>query len=793
MIKNYFKIALRNLWKRRGFSLLNISGLAIGLTAGFLILMYVGFELSYDNFHTKGDRIYRVVSDIEINSKENEANKPDWATPPVLASQFPEVQSMTRVLYLPLTVRNNHLKFKEDNAIAVDSSFFEIFDFELLSGNKKEVLKNPFSIVLSETASKKYFGDENPVGKSLRILDKSFQAKVTGVMKDIPGNSHIKADMILSMTTFTQVLDKDLDNDWGNYEPYAYVLLKPNVNVAHLESKFPAFMQRNFEKQMEASKMYVSLLLEPLRKVYLHSTRGGRVVGNINNIYIFSIISVFILLIAGINFINLTTARSMERAKEVGIRKVVGAGKTQLGFQFMGESVIICILAFLISVVLLILLLPYFNVMAGKTISDGIFSDPYQIIILFIISISVGLLAGIYPALVLTSYDPVNVLKGSFSRGNRGVFLRKGLVVLQFTISITLIIGTIVIYMQTNYMRSQKLGFDKEQVLVLETNASSGQKAFQDAIKKLPGVVSTSRSSSVPGRNNSEALSELENSEGDLIQTVVNVYFVDFDYLSQLDVELVSGRGFSRNFASDSTSAMIINEKAVALLGYANPKDALGARFNQWGREGQVIGVVKDFNFNSLQQQIEPLSIRIEQTRLNLVTAKIRPDAIEKTMDQINKQWEIAFPEEPFNFQFLDELLDKQYRSEQRFGTLFLWFAILAISISCIGLLGLTAYSILQRKREISIRKVLGASVTKVVNLVSLDFLQLVGIAFLIAMPISWLIMSQWLKDFAFRIHIQWWMFGLAGTTALLLALITIGFHAMKAAVENPIKNLRTE
>src|SRR5690606_30764990 len=440
MIKNYFKIALRNLWKRRGFSLLNISGLAIGLTAGFLILMYVGFELSYDNFHTKGDRIYRVVSDIEINSKENEANKPDWATPPVLASQFPEIQSMARVLYLPLTVRNNHLKFKEDNAIAVDSSFFEIFDFELLSGNKKEVLKNPFSIVLSETASKKYFGDENPVGKSLRILDKSFQAKVTGVMKDIPGNSHIKADMILSMTTFTQVLDKDLDNDWGNYEPYAYVLLKPNVNVAHLESKFPAFMQRNFEKQMEASKMYVSLLLEPLRKVYLHSTRGGRVVGNINNIYIFSIISVFILLIAGINFINLTTARSMERAKEVGIRKVVGAGKTQLGFQFMGESVIICILAFLISVVLLILLLPYFNVMAGKTISDGIFSDPYQIIILFIISISVGLLAGIYPALVLTSYDPVNVLKGSFSRGNRGVFLRKGLVVLQFTISITLII-----------------------------------------------------------------------------------------------------------------------------------------------------------------------------------------------------------------------------------------------------------------------------------------------------------------------------------------------------------------
>ncbi|MCX2681742.1 ABC transporter permease [Galbibacter sp. EGI 63066] len=793
MIKNYFKIALRNLWKRRGFSLLNISGLAIGLTAGFLILMYIGFELSYDNFHSKGDRIYRVASDIEINSNEDEANKPDWATPPVLASQFPEIQSMARVLYMPLTVRNNNLKFKENNTIVVDSSFFEIFDFELLSGNKKEVLKDPFSIVLSETASKKYFGNENPVGKSLRILDKGFQTKVTGVMKDIPGNSHIKADIILSMTTFTQVLDKDLDNDWGNYEPYAYVLLKPNVDVAQLESKFPAFMKRNFEKQMEASKMYVSLLLVPLKEIYMHSTRGGPIVGNINNIYVFSIIAIFILLIACINFINLTTARSVERAREVGIRKAVGAGKKQLGFQFLGESVIISILAFLISVILLTLLLPYFNVMAGKTISEGVFSNPYQIIILFIFSIGIGLMAGIYPALVLTSYDPVNVLKGSFSKGNRGVVLRKGLVVLQFAISITLIIGTIVIYMQTNYMRSQELGFDKEQMLVMETQVSPAQKAFQDAINKLPGIVSTSRASSVPGGNNSEALSELENKDGDLLQTVVNLYFVDFDYLSQLGVEFISGRGFSRDFASDSTQAMIINEATVDLLGYANPENALGARFNQWGREGQIIGVVKDFNFNSLQQQIEPLSIRIEQTRLNLVTAKIRANTIEKTMAQIKKQWEIAFPEEPFNFYFLDQLLDKQYRSEQRFGTLFLWFAILAISISCLGLLGLTAYSTIQRKREISIRKVLGASISKVVNLVSLEFLKLVGIAFLIAMPISWLIMNHWLKDFAFRINIQWWMFAIAGTTALLLALVTIGFHSMKAAIQNPIKNLRTE
>ncbi|WP_335965102.1 ABC transporter permease [Galbibacter sp. PAP.153] len=793
MIKNYFKIAFRNLWKRRGFSLLNIFGLAIGFTAGFLILMYVDFELSYDNFHSKGERIYRVASDIEINSKENQANKPDWATPPLLASQFPEIQSAVRILYMPLTVRNNHLKFRENNAIAVDSGFFEVFDFKLRSGNKKEALKTPFSVVLSETASKKYFGNENPMGKSLQILDKGFQAKVTGIMKDIPGNSHIKADMLLSMTTFTQVLDKDLDTDWGNFEPYAYVLLKPNVDVAQLESKFPLFMKQNFEKQMEASKMYIDLLLVPLKEIYMHATRGGPVTGNIHNIYVFSIIAVFILLIACINFINLTTARSVERAREVGIRKVVGASKKQLGHQFLGESAIISVLAFLVSLVILKALLPSFNVLAGKVISEGIFSNPNQIIILFLFSIAVGLMAGAYPALVLTSYDPVNVLKGSFSKSSRGVALRKGLVVLQFVISITLIIGTIVIYMQTDYMRSQELGFNKEQVLVMETQVSPAQKAFKDAINQLPGIISTSSSSSVPGGDNSEALSQLENKDGDLLQTVVNLYFVDFDYLSQLDIELISGRGFSRDFASDSTQAMIVNEAAVELLGYTSPESALGARFKQWGREGQIIGVVKNFNFNSLQQQIEPLSMRIEQTRLNLITAKIKANTIEKSISQIKRQWEIAFPEEPFDFYFLDQLLDKQYRSEQRFGTLFLWFAILAITISCLGLLGLTAYSIIQRKREISIRKILGASVSKVVNLVSQEFLKLIGIAFLIAIPISWLAMNQWLKDFAFRINIQWWMFVIAGVIALFLALITIGFHSMKAALTNPTKNLRTE
>lgn len=793
MIKNYLKIAIRNLWKRRGFSLLNILGLAIGMAAFFLILLYVSFELSYDNFHSKSNRIYRVACDIEINAQKNEANKPDWATPPLLVTQFPEIQSMTRVLYTPITVRNDSLKFNEEKVAAVDSSFFEIFDFKLISGNKSEILKDPFSIVLSETASKKYFGNENPVGKSLEILDNSYPAKVTGVMKDIPENSHIQADIILSMTTYTQVLYTDLDNGWGNFDPYAYVLLKPKVDALQLKSKFPAFMDQNFGERMKASKMFIDLTLVPLDEVYMSSTRGGPIVGNMNNIYVFSIIAIFILLIACINFINLTTARSTERAREVGIRKVVGAGKKQLGFQFLGESVITSILAFLVALILITLLLPSFNSMAGRVISESVLSNFDQCFYLFLLSIAIGLIAGFYPATILTSYDPVKVLKGSFSGSSQGMRLRKGLVVIQFTISIVLIVGTIIIYLQTSYMRSQELGFNEEELLVMNMQVSPAQKAFTDAINKLPGIVTVSRASSVPGGNNSEALSKLESRNGDLLETILNVYFVDYDYLTQLGVEFVSGRGFSRSLATDSTQAMIVNEATIDFLGYENAENALGARYKQWGQGGRIIGVVKNFNFNSLQQQVEPLSIRIDQSQLNLITAKIRSNEIEKVLAQIEQQWEIAFPDEPFDFYFLDQLLDNQYYSEERFGILFLCFAILAITISCLGLLGLTAYSTILRKHEIGVRKVLGASVFKIVNNISKDFLKLVGIAFLIAIPISWILMNQWLKDFAFRITIHWWMFLIAGTIVLFLSLITIGFHSINAAIANPIKNLRTE
>lgn len=792
MIRNYFKIAFRNLWRHRGFSALNISGLAIGMTAGFLVLLYVNFELSYDTMHAKGNRIYRVIASIDTPSEKIEANMAAWPVGPTLQHEFPEIIAATRVLTAELPVQRGSLKFVEPFAVAVDSTFFKIFDFELLEGDPDQALNRPNSIILSESMAKKYFGDEDPMGQTLRIQDDGQAAQVTGIMADIPENSHIQADLLLSMISITQA-PSTLDEQWGNYGPSIYVLTNKETKLQELQAKFPDFLERNTGDGMRESKMFVTLFLELFQEVYLKSERGGAVTGSMSNVYIFSIIGLFILLIAAINFINLTTARSVERAKEVGIRKVVGAEKNQLAIQFIGESIIICLIAFVLAVGLTALALPYFNDMAGKTVSTGIFFNPENIAYLLVLALGIGLVAGIYPAIVLSSFKPISVLKGRFSAGNKGIVLRKGLVITQFTISIALIIGTIIIYNQMQFMRTQELGFDKSQTIVINTESSPVLEPLKEALGKLPGVTSTSFASSVPGAENNGAYSEIENKNGDMQVANLDLYFVDDTYIPQFDFKMVSGRAFSRDFASDSTQAMIINEKAVQLLGYNSPKEAIGARYDQWGSQGQIIGVVQDFHFRSLQEEIKPLTMRMDRNATDLLAIKASPQDMKQTLASIKNKWNTMVPGEPFNYYFMDEFFDRQYRAEERFGHLFLNFALLAIFISCLGLLGLTAYSTIQRKREIGIRKIIGASVGGIVNLLSIEFLKLVGIAFLIASPIAWYAMHHWLADFAYRIVIQWWVFALAGTGALFIALITVSYQAIKAAIANPVKSLRTE
>jgi putative ABC transport system permease protein len=793
MLKNYLKITYRNLWRHKGFSFINIMGLAVSMAACFLIFSYVRFELSYDQFNEKADRIYRIVTDIRTPTETLHPNGPSWAVPPNLKDEFPEIESFVRLNYASLLVKKGNIQFQEDKTLMADSSFFSIFDLKLLSGNPKTALSKPFSMVLSESAAKKYFGTANPIGQTLSVTENSFQLTVTGVMQDIPQNSTVQADMIFSMSTLTQELNKGLDNAWGSYGITAYLLLKSGTNATALQAKFPAFLEKRNGEEIRKMQMFPTLILEPLRDIYLYSTRDGSKTAQINNVYIFTLVAIFILLIACINFINLTTARSVDRAKEVGIRKVVGAGKQQIARQFLGESILLCLIAFVLSIILIASFIPAFNQLSGKIISMGFFSDWKNPASLFIAAIVIGFLAGIYPSFVLSSFQPVMVLKGRFATGTKGLLLRRGLVIFQFTISIALIIGTIVIYTQMQFMRNKNLGFNKEQMLVIDSYGDKARQALIDYLKTIPQVKSVAQSSSVPGGGNPGAYSEIENSKGELQIANLDLYFVDFNYIPHYNIKLVAGRAFSKDFGTDTTQAMLINETALKLFGYSSPEQAIGKRFKQWGREGQIIGVMKDFHFQSLQQAIKPLTMRIENNQINLLSVNLSGQNIPATIAGIEQKWKELIPGRPMSYYFLDEFYDRQYRNEQRFEKLFLDFAILAIFISCLGLLGLASYSTMQRTKEIGIRKVLGASVSNIVNLLSVDFLKLVLLSFVIAIPIAGLFMHNWLADFAYRTSLHWWIFLLAGILAIAIALFTVSFQAVKAAITNPIKSLRSE
>jgi putative ABC transport system permease protein len=797
MIKNYFKIALRNLWRHRVFSFINILGLSVGMSACLLIYLYVSFELSYDRYHAKGDRIFRVVTNIKTPTDTLDWNSASIPMSPAMKKDFPEVEQFVRLEPNSLLVSRGEMKFQEDKLAFADSSLFSVFTLPMLKGDPDKALTAPWQIVLTETTAKKYFGNAEPVGQTLYLTGSRLPVTVTGVMKDFPDNSHFKFDILVSMQTWTQKLNPGLDNQWENFNGYAYVLLHDAKDAPGLKAKLPAFIDRHIGKDLKQAQMTFTLDLEPMTSIYLRSKRGAPESGSLSNIYIFSVIALFILLIASINFINLATARSAERAKEVGIRKVVGADRKQLTGQFLGESVLLCMISFLVAVGLCVLLLPLFNQLSGKTISHGIFEHGSTVGMLLLIAIAIGLFAGIYPAMVLSGFRPIAVLKGSFVTGKKGAFLRKGLVVSQFVISIALITGTLVVYYQLTYMRSQDLGFVKQQQLVLNFDGDSTiqqhYETFKQQLAAIPNVLSATVSGSIPGQGNPTAYSQLENRSGVMQPTNLEMYSIDYDFVKQYGIKIVAGRAFSTSYPSDSTKSLLVNEATVSTLGFRSPGDIIGKKFSQWGRQGTIVGVVKNFHINGLQGFIKPMSMRIRPGDFSYATVQVSGKDIPGVLSAVERLWKHTLPNRPFAYFFADEGFDKQYRSEDRFGQLFLNFAILAIFISCLGLLGLASYSTLQRTKEIGIRKVLGSSVGGIVNLLSKDFLKLVLIAFLIATPLAYLGMHKWLQDFAYRIDLSWWLFALAGALALLIALVTVSFHAVRSAMANPTKSLRTE
>lgn len=799
MFKNYLKIAWRNLGKNKGYSAINIGGLAIGMTCFLLIAMFIKNELSYDTYHEKADNIYRIV---HHGSEDNLEDRWVWGNAPVgpaLKADFSEV--IEKVQFSgrsDVLLEYNERTFQEGNTFYVDETVFKVFSWPLLAGNPETALKAPYSIVLTESTAKKYFGNEDPIGKTMdgnggRANDGIYT--VTGVMKDVPANSHFSFDALMSMSSFYQTRP-EIFEAWGYVDFYTYFLVTDNFDQQAFQAKMPEFLKRN--RPAENAEYYYDLSFEPLKDAYLNSeaARQPGITGSLSNIYIFAIIGLFILIIACINFMNLATARSLERAKEVGVRKVIGADKQGLRYQFLGESMLMVFIASLIGLALVVICLPAMRQITGKLfLSHEIFNSS-TLLVYFGMALITGILAGSYPAFILSNFKPSSVLKGVFRTSQKGNSLRKGLVIFQFSLSIALIASTVIVYFQLGFMLDKNLGFDREQQLVIDFNWDGQVLDNMETIKRefmsLPEVVSVAGSRTVPGGHFPAAGTEIETSEGKMEHFEPFLYEIDFDFIPHYEIEVVAGRPYSREFVTDSLSAMVVNESAARSFGYANPSDIIGKSFEQWGREGKIVGVVKDFNYLSLHQQVAPLTLRYSQFGKYL-SIKIKSANMQQAITKIERKWSEIAPHRPFLYSFLDESFNTQYEADFKFKNLFTIFSFLAILIACLGLLGLATYSAVQRTKEIGVRKVLGAEVSSIVTLLSKDFMKLVLIAILIATPFSWYAMSKWLNVYAYQIEISWWVFVLSGGIALAIAVATVSFHAIKAARANPVKSLRTE
>lgn len=801
MFKNYIKIAFRNLWRHRVFSGINLLGLAVGMASFLLIFSYVSFERSYDSFHTKADRIYRLTCDTRTETEVIHTGTTSGPVGSAIKANFPEVEAQARICFMNFLTQNGTRKFQEDNIVAADSTLFSIFSLPFLKGDPATALSAPFSAVLSEAAAQKYFGSDDPIGKAL-VLDGKYTIRVTGLMKNIPANSQFHGDIFLSMSTFSGRLYGDWDRSWGNFNWFTFLLLKPGADAARLEARLPPFVKEKAADVEKATGMSYTYHLVSLKSVYLGPSLNnygqGEPTGSNSNTYIFSIVGAFILLIACINFVNLTTARASERSREVGIRKAVGAVRAQLTAQFLGESILLCLIACGLAIGLCNLLHPVFNTLLGKDIPLKAFGAGGYIGLLLFISIAIGCLAGIYPALVMSGFNPIAVLKGRFVSTRKGLAMRQVLVVFQFTISTVLIIGTIVVYNQLKYMQDQDLGFNKNQEVAIDYHGDSAVQVNTEHIRQelasLPNIKGVSFSSNIPGNSPNNWYLQIANPKGNMQGANLNFYVIDFDYFTHYGIKMAAGRGFSKEFGTDTTKAMVLNEAAARSLGYNDPTLAVGKKFNMWGTDGTIIGVAKDFHFRSLQEAIQPLAFRVFNPRFyGMISVKISGDHIPQTITALGERWKLLAPERPFQYSFVDEDFAKLYSSEDRFQRVFLYFGLLAIFISCLGLLGLAAYSTIQRAREIGIRKVLGASVTTIIGLLSKEFLRLVFIALVIASPIAWFVMHSWLQDFAYRTTIAWWVFPLAAGTAVLITFLTVGFYSFKAAAADPVDSLKME
>ena len=802
MLSSYIKIALRNLKKYKGYSLINIAGLGIGMACCILILLYVQHELSYDRFHEKGERIYRASREWFNANGETSLHLGHVAPPigPLLAADFPEIEEVTRLLGFSALVSQGERFYQEDNIFFAEANLFKVFTFPFLQGNPESALAQPNSVVISESTARKYFPDGNALDQSLRFSVRGMEVdfKVTGVTADVPANSHFHYDFLVSFITY-EAFGTDLQS-WGSNNYSTYLLLPAGMEIAKIAAQIPDFIARH-HPDGEAAVGRTTLNFMNLRDIHLHSQLDSEIEanGDINNVYIFSAIAALILLIACINFMNLATARSARRAKEVGMRKVAGANRVQLIGQFLGESVVYAILAMVLALLLVAAALPAYSNFLGYALSINMAENGFLLLGLLGMVLLVGIAAGSYPAFFLSSFRPVVVLKGTGAAklsGHSGG-LRKSLVVLQFAISIVLMVAVGVVYQQLDYVHNKDLGYDKSRIALLPAGSEINQR-FQDLQARLllhPAVEKVSLAKRVPTGRLLDSWGTSINYVGtdQPIDFRIAGLMVDHTYIPTYGIPLAAGRNFSRELASDSSEAFILNESAVRQIGWQQPADAVGEPFNYGDRNGYIIGVVKDFHFESLRNKITPICMMIATARSNTVSVKISEQDIPGALAFLKEIWQEYRPNNPFEYEFVDERFQQLYRDDERLMTIFGYFSILAILIACLGLFGLASFSAEQRIKEIGIRKVLGAPVSSLVLMLSQEFTKFVLLANILAWPAAYFAMKSWLAGFAYHTELGVTLFIVAMLLAFAIALLTVSYQAVKTSLANPVKALRYE
>jgi putative ABC transport system permease protein len=797
MIKNYLKIALRNFQRHKGYSLINIAGFAAGMAVCLLILMYVRHESSYDNYHKDGNRIYRIVQDIRTQTANWVFAPISPMVAPTLRADYPQVEQAGRALVTSQSrlVRREDTFFYEDRFMYADPELLEVLTILFIQGNPQKALVRPNTLVISRRTSVKYFGHDNPLGKTLEINNDTYE--ITGVVVDSPENTHLKYDLIASMDTLAGWGEM---SNWHSTMFYTYLKLKPNVNGEEFSRQISSLADKYVGEQLKEWGDSYHYFLQPVSSIHLHShiLYETEPSGNPQYVTIFSFVGLFILLIACLNFMNLSTARSVNRAKEVGMRKVVGAKRFQLVGQFLGESLLVTLLSLGLAVVIARLTIPLINNLTGIALNFDQILNPLLLVCLTDGTILVGLAAGIYPALVLSAFRPIATLKGILKNGSRGFAMRNVLVVIQFAISVVLIVGTLIMARQFNFMKKQHLGFDKAQKLVLPLrggiNIQENFVSVKDMFSKHPSVTGVTVSSTVPGRGFSNFAIVQVGEDDPKNLSMFHMYF-DYDFIPDYGIEMKAGRAFQKELKTDFMGAFLINEAAVEAFGWSSPEEALGKRLRtgHGGRVNPIIGVTKDFHYRGLQSEVEPLVMEFLPWTFSYVTLSIDITDLNDTLAFVRSQWKALWPGHPFEHFFLDTDFDWQYRTDEQIGNLFGIFTFLGLFIACLGLLGLASFTAESRTKEIGIRKVLGASVTRIVFMLSRQFTKWVLLANCVAWPVAYYIMSRWLKNFAYRTEINIFIFILSGLLVLGVALLTVSFQSIRAATTNPADSLRYE